>query len=166
MNIMGLDQSFTSTGVVILDTSHKVIQAKIITTVKDKEDPLTNFKRADDISNKISELCVSEGVHHVNIEGLGFGAVGDATRNLAGLQYLIVTKLISIGVTIDIIPPTALKKFATGSGKAKKEDMYESIQEKDSKFFEELSLVKKTKGRYDVADAYWLAMVGERHNEP
>lgn len=155
--IMGIDQSFTSTGVVI-SKNGKVVHHELIFTIKDKMDLMTNFKRAEDIANQIRAIAVREFVTDVVIEGLGFGASGDATRNLAGLQYLIVTKLIDLDITPKIIAPTSLKKFATGSGKAKKTEVFDAIEAHNPEFFVINSKVLKTKGRYDLADAYWLSV--------
>lgn len=155
---MGIDQSYTSTGIVIKNDNGDVVHDELIMTTKDKDDYYTNFVRAEEISNKVIEIAVAELVTHVNIEGLGFGATGDATRNLAGLQYLIITKLLNIGLKPTIVAPTSLKKFATGSGKAKKTEVFDAIEAHNPTYFVKLSKVLKTKGRYDLADAYWLAV--------
>lgn len=157
MYTIGIDQSYTSTGVVIAK-GDDVIHYEIINTAKDHNDAMTNFRRAEEISDKIYDLCVKYDVTGIHIEGLGFGATGDATRNLAGLQYLIITKILKLGIDPLIIAPTSLKKFATGSGKAKKEEVFDCIEAKNPSFYISLQDVKKTKGRYDLADAFWLAM--------
>lgn len=158
MNTLGIDQSFTCTGLVVVDENEEVIGYKLINTDKDKEDTYTNFRRAKKISDEIVEYIISMNIDKVHIEGLGFGASGDATRNLAGLQYLIVNECLDRGIEPLIVAPTSLKKFATGSGKAKKTEVFESIEDSNPSFFKDLLEVKKTKGRYDLADAYWLAV--------
>jgi Holliday junction resolvasome RuvABC endonuclease subunit len=89
---------------------------------------------------------------------------GNATRDLAGLQFVIINKLRFKGTySVDIIAPNAVKKLATGNGKAKKQELYEALPESTQKAFDELG-VKKTTGRYDLTDAYWIAMaIKEKH---
>jgi len=59
------------------------------------------------------------------------------------------------GDRISIVPPTTLKKFATGNGNAKKEAMFDALPSETKQVFEEKTL--KSKGRFDVTDAYWLS---------
>ena len=149
----GIDQSTTSTGLFI---DKPVPYYQIIGTSKDADDHLDVFTRCAAISDEINTAL---GIHrptHVNIEGLGFGAVGNATRNLAILQGVIVCGIMRMhpDIIIDIIAPTALKKFATGDGKASKEGMYTALPEEIKRLF---SGVKKSKGLSDVTDAYFLS---------
>ena len=159
---MGIDQSYTCTGVVIIDTSNhnKVIHHDVYATSKD-EHPLEKFKRAHDIASWIMDVAFNHSVEQINIEGLAFAATTNATRDLAGLQYVIVTKVMETDITINVITPTSLKKLSTGDGRAKKEQMVDAVQSHNINFYEILMAYKKTKGRYDVADAYWLANYAE-----
>jgi len=116
-------------------------------------------------SNLIAEFLLSTAVFHkvdlVAIEGLAFGMRGDATRDLAGLQYAIVNKLrFEGGFRVEIIAPNAVKKFATGDGRAKKEVLYEALPKSTQEVFLGIG-VKKTTGLYDLTDAYWIAMAIE-----
>lgn len=161
MKIMGIDQSYTSTGIVVAE-SGLALCAEVVSTERDLDDELDTFKRSIHIRNEIIRAAKDHHVDKVHIEGLSFGSVTNATRNLAGLQYMIVTALIEMDIPVKIIAPTTLKKFATGSGKAKKIDMYDSVATKDPVFAEmTLRSFKKTKGGYDVADAFWLAVFEE-----
>ena len=55
-----------------------------------------------------------------------------------------------------IVPPTTLKKFATGSGKADKNEMIAALPVDVREHFNAQGY-KKTTGLTDVADAYWLS---------
>ena len=157
--ILGVDQSFSCTGLCLFDGNEHIFST--IQTVPDKEDKLEKFKRAKYIAKEISELCMIHGVTDVRIEGLAMGkAIGNSTRDLAGLQYVIVNELMENHpeISITIITPTSLKKFATGKGNAKKDGMFESLPENIQ---DVLIGYPKTKGRFDLADAYWLAMFKE-----
>ena len=154
---LGIDQSFTSTGVVVVGPDNKVRNFQIISTTKDDLDPLAIFKRAMHISDKISTICTNFPISEIRIEGLGMSSIGNATRNLAMLQYAIISNILKHHPHIDIkiIAPTALKKKSTGNGKAQKTDMYQALPDDVKEVFKD---VKKTKGLYDLTDAYFLAV--------
>ena len=154
--IMGLDQSFTSTGVCI--NSENGFDFRVIPTVPDKEDPLEKFKRAMFISDAICDMIKEQNVDKVNIEGLALGrAIGNSNRDLAILQGVIVCDILKkfSGLNINIVVPTTLKKFATGKGNAPKDMLFECLPD-DIK--ENLSKIPKSKGRLDLCDAYWLSV--------
>lgn len=159
MITVGIDQSYTSTGVVVIHDDF--FESLIITTQPNKEDPLEKFRRAEYIAEHVVGMIASvEGeVDKVYIEGLGFAARGDATRDLGGLQYMIVNRLIYSGLPPVIIAPTSLKKRFAGHGKATKDDMVEAVQQVDQKAYQEMMGIPKSKGRYDMADAYALAHI-------
>ena len=119
-----------------------------------KLDALDSFKRVAEIASRIEFLCDLYSVESVRIEGLSYGSVGQATRTLAGLHYVIVDRLMRASIDVAVIAPTALKKAATGTGRADKQMMLDAVRENDR---EKLSKYGKTKGRFDLADAYHLA---------
>lgn len=160
---VGIDQSITSTGLVILVDG--MVSAKAIRTEKDQGGTMEKLRR-------IRSICagVIESIDHaqnsnplyqvdIRIEGLGYGSAGDATRDLAGLQYLILDRLVSAGYTnVTIIPPTTLKKFATGKGNCGKVEMLDSLPDLvKENFVAKFKKSGKKRGLWDVADAYWLA---------
>ncbi|CEP35092.1 Putative uncharacterized protein [Halomonas sp. R57-5] len=128
---------------------HEVIETKL-----NKIDALDSFKRVVEIASRIEFLCDLYSVSSVRIEGLSYGSVGQATRTLAGLHYVIIDRLMRGSIDVAVIAPTALKKAATGSGRADKQQMLEAVPKDDR---EQLSKYGKTKGRFDLADAYHLA---------
>jgi len=146
--IVGIDQSFTSTALVAY---HKGIVAHTIVTSNKNDDIYT---RAAHIASGVIAFVNAHKPTTVLIEGLAFGGTGNATRNLAGLQMHIICQLRAAGHSVEIVPPTTLKKFATGSGKASKVEMHAALPNPIST---QLSGYKKTKGLYDVVDAYWLS---------
>ncbi|WP_157693154.1 crossover junction endodeoxyribonuclease RuvC [Halomonas sp. R57-5] len=151
----GIDQSLTKTEVVIFDNdSQTMIYHEVIETKLNKIDALDSFKRVVEIASRIEFLCDLYSVSSVRIEGLSYGSVGQATRTLAGLHYVIIDRLMRGSIDVAVIAPTALKKAATGSGRADKQQMLEAVPKDDR---EQLSKYGKTKGRFDLADAYHLA---------
>lgn len=157
MKVLGIDQSFTSTGWCILEDD-TVVKHGIITSDKNK----TIFERSIDVAEEISSLIKKEEIDYVALEGLPFMSRSNVTRDLAGLQFIIVECLIKLNKSYLIIPPTSLKKFATNSGKASKEDMFEALPKEIKNKF---GKTPKTKGRFDITDSYWLAKKGENEWE-
>lgn len=153
---LGIDQSFTSCGVVLLDESKNVIEATTIKTSKEQD----IFERAWYIADTISSdfLTVYEP-EIVGLEGLAFSKFGDATRDLAGLQFTLVNyfrHFHELKENLVIVSPNELKKFATTKGNAKKEQMVDSLPKNVLESFRDQNY-KKTTGLYDVTDAYWIA---------
>jgi crossover junction endodeoxyribonuclease RuvC len=160
MMVLGIDQSLTSTGW-CLSLDGEPIRYGIITSDKNK----SNYLRAMDVANEISDLLflmLKEKLDIVVIEGLPFMSRSNVTRDLAGLQFLVYDRLFDYFKerNILVVPPTSLKKFATGSGKASKDDMFESLPDNVKAKFR---TTPKTKGRSDITDAYWLARYGEEN---
>lgn len=146
---IGIDQSYTSTGIVIIDGIDQLIDYKIITSDKSK----SIHQRAHDIAEKIMFKIEQYNDVYIAIEGLAYGMRGNATRDLAGLQFVIMDNLLDYNVKI--VTPTELKKFATGNGRASKDEMIAKLPEYILNIFNK---IKKSKGLADLADAYHLAM--------
>lgn len=150
---MGIDQSFRKTGICVVDSEENVLFHDVISTECGDKSILTKVDNAVEIARQLVVLVDIYNVDLVNIEGLSFGARGDATRDLAGLLFIILSYLKKV-VDVEIIPPNTLKKHATGNGRASKEDMLSSLPDDMIEAFMKVSIAK---GRYDLADAYWLA---------
>ncbi len=149
MSIVGIDQSFTSTALWIAhdDGTYDKVVIK-----SDKTQDV--FDRAQFIASTVVHHVKKYKVEEIRIEGLAFGSTGSSTRDLAGLQMLIVCELRHEGYDPKIIPPNTLKKASTQDGRASKEKMHDSLPQpiKDA-----LASTKKAHGLYDLVDAYWLA---------
>ena len=149
--IMGIDQSLTSTGIVIVN-GIDVIHSEVICSIKTDN----TYKRITDISIRCLDLANKFKPNDIVIEGLAFGSFGKATRDLAGLHFVIASLLLLNQHKVHVIPPTQLKKLATGHGKASKKDMYASLPSHIKDYFVNKKF-KTTSGLYDVTDAYFLA---------
>lgn len=116
------------------------------------------FTRAWDVSRKVGALAMQYEVDSTAVEGLAFGKFGDATRDLAGLQFCVVNVIRQICKgELTIITPNTVKKVATGKGNSKKEPMYDALPDDVKGLFEQKKY-KKTTGRYDLTDAYWIGV--------
>lgn len=145
--IVGLDLSLTSTGVVYCFPEAGTIQSAII-----KTSPKQNYmERYNQILDEVRVACRSKDVIFF-IEGYSLGSFAKSTAmsNLIELGGIIRFYLWEQGIPFIIVPPTLLKKFVTGKGNAKKEDIKLGIYKRYAKEF-------KTS---DEADAYGLVAMG------
>jgi Holliday junction resolvasome RuvABC endonuclease subunit len=152
MIILGIDQSYTSSGLVVVD-GDKLLYSGVFKTPKDMD----IFERAWRIGEHVLEKIEEFGVEAVAIEGLAFGMTGNATRDLAGLQFVIVSKIQFVaGKLVAVISPKSLKVFATANGKATKKEMIAAVPEDVNSIFKGQGY-KLTTGLADLSDAYFLA---------
>jgi len=149
--LMSIDQSLSSSGIIVWQ---KDIAWLIISSNKDD----TIISRIRFITNEIKELIEKYDVTHVVIESLPYGINSTSVRPLAGLYFCIGNLCEDLGIHFDEANVTAVKKYATGSGKAKKADMIEAFKESNPELFKKItnSNVRKTTGLADLADAYWI----------
>ena len=158
----GIDQSFTSTGLCIIDQMGNLIYHGTIHT--DPKEDGNRFIRASKIANEIVDVIEKYKPFYISIEGLAFGARGNAARDLAGLQFAIMStaheRVPQLAKRIEIVSPKHLKLHATGIGTASKELMCKALPVDVKKTI--ARTYPKTKGRSDVTDAYWLARYGLR----
>lgn len=167
MKYLGIDQSFTSCGLVVIDDYSQLIYHSIV-----KSNPKdTVFKRAWDILKAIEKILVEYQVNYIAIEGLAFAKIGNATRSLAILQGVLVSNLQynpPVGhklksSEIPIISPSMLKKYATGKGKATKLDMIKALPLNISQQWSTISIKN---GLDDLADAYHISFYLKTHTKP
>jgi Holliday junction resolvasome RuvABC endonuclease subunit len=151
MKVLAIDQSYTSTGIVLFeDGAFK--NAELYKTDPEKD----VYERVWDLTLHIISLVLDHKPDVIALEGLAFSKFGNATRDLAGLQYtLVVTLRHTFKHKVVIIPPNTVKKNATGKGNAKKPEMYEVLPEGVKQYFKDMG-AKKTKGLFDLTDAYWI----------
>lgn len=158
MRIMGIDQSFTCTGVWIFD--YECNETVYYCGIKSKNgDYIDNIERAEYITSEIINIATSYVIDKVNIEGLSFGSNGQSTRDLGGLFFLIISNLRKNGFDeIDVISPKTLKKISTGNGNASKDDMFDALPDGEQ---ERINHFTTKKEREDLTDAYFLATYKE-----
>lgn len=157
---MGIDQSYRSTGLVVIDENEKILHSEIIPSNKEDEVYFSAWL----ITNNIIQTVNQFKPDNIAIEGLSYGLRGNATRDLAGLQFMIISRIKyeNSYKNIIIVAPLTLKKFATGSGsaKTKKIDIIKSLPEYALTHFLEYG-VKKTTGLGDLADAFFLSKIAK-----
>lgn len=87
----------------------------------------------------------------IGLENFAMHAIGRMTaiaENVGVLKYLLYRRGHSVPT---MISPTACKKFATGNGRASKDDMVESFEHETG-----LDSESARKAKDDIADAYFL----------
>ncbi|CAM5794693.1 hypothetical protein [Brevibacillus borstelensis] len=115
MRFVGIDPS-TKTGFVALDEQGNVLRAKELTGVG-AVDPKRMVSLIDEIVDHLRPNDV------VCIEGFAFGAQGQGVDFQYGLGHGIRMALYRRGRQYIEVNPTSVKKFATGKGNTKKDEM-------------------------------------------
>ena len=154
---MGVDQSLTSTGVVLL--TNGVIKRETdvwrITSNKDNN----QYERVRQICDTFADILKSVAPDRLVFEGLAFGAKGNSVRVLAGVQFGMIVEALRLGYQVNsnlfIVTPNEVKKHATGVGNCDKQAMFKALP--DNAREKLLANHKKTTGLFDVTDAYWIA---------
>lgn len=159
---LGIDQAYAHTGWNVLDSDRNIVDCGVITTTKEE----CIFSRANHIKTQLG-LLVQKHTPEIAIEGLAYGMTGNATRDLAGLQFVIICHLQDLNYTANIIAPKSIKMHAhqllvkiepniKAKEMKKKQNMYRALPQKTRDQLEPYKLLR-TKGLYDVTDAYFLA---------
>lgn len=147
--IIGLDISLTSTGISVISPSGKFVGSEVVTT--DRDGYNSRMDRINYIIEKIYSVLNSYKNKYVVIEHYAFGKY-DSAYTLAELGGAIRYTLYKDGIEFLEVVPTVLKKFFTGSGNAKKEDIKAWIYKRYN-----VEFMDKTN---DEADAFVCAVYG------
>ena len=151
---VGLDLSLAKTGVVILNDGEKVFEGLIKskpTGDSSREETVRLIEICNDIELTIEDNLGDEAPDIVVIEGLAFMAQGTSLVQLAGLNYMVRSMLVSQEWPFQIVAPSTLKKFVTGSGASKKDVMLlETYKVWGESFLDD-----------NICDAFGLAKIGE-----
>lgn len=107
--------------------------------------------RLSEMAQELEELLEGRNLHTAVIEGYAFGAKSRSHR-LGEIGGVLRVVLYRAGVRKFIeVPPTSLKKWATGFGTASKDDMVAAV----------LSKLGHLVPSHDVADAAMLYLAGQ-----
>ena len=143
--IIGLDLSLTGTGISVL--TNLGAKTNVVKT-SSKQPMMDRYKQI--LASVLATADVGTSLYI--IEGYSFGSFmkSSSLSNLMELGGIIKYELSLKGAPFYVVPPTVLKKFITGKGNAKKEDM-------------KLALYKKYEFEFetsDEADAFALSILG------
>ena len=118
----------------------------------------SNEERYDKISDIFLNVMKSSNVTTFSIEGYAYGGSG-VVFHIAENTGLLKHKVYKEGIDINIYPPSRIKKFATGSGRADKSQMYESFLKETGLDLRKLLNYEKTKIESpisDIVDSYYI----------
>lgn len=148
MIIVGIDPSLTSTGICTMSEDGTVLESLAIKPVEKGTERLALFRHDFRL---ITGKCQKEETYAF-VEGYAFGAMNkrEALGELGGVLRL---SLYDDGIRVVVVPPTSLKKFATGKGNADKIAMAVALQK-------QYGLEYPTS---DQTDAYFLAELGRAY---
>ena len=116
----------------------------------------SDFSRYENISDWAMEYLT--GCEQISIEGYAFGAKGKVfhiAENTGVLKY----RLHQAGIPVEVIPPSAVKKQASGKGNANKEEMYKAFVKETGIMLQGIiSPGKKDIGNpvSDIVDSYFI----------
>lgn len=151
-----LDISLNSTGFAVLTEDRALLNYGFIDydkLITEKNKELIYHEKTNLQLDKIRILLREHSINEVFLERFSFGSFGNsnAVSVLAEVTGAIKLYLYNHSIPYHAISPQTVKKFITGSGRAKKEDVYESI----------VSLYPSVSGsRYDVTDAIGVGLTG------
>jgi Holliday junction resolvasome RuvABC endonuclease subunit len=140
--VYGLDLSLTSTGIASNAGWADVIRPAA---------KLRGHERLAFLRTEI--LDRSAGADLIAVEGPAFGAKGSAYHQLAGMWWLITHALWRRNDRVAIVPPSNVKRYATGKGNANKDDIMREVSRRFDWF----------QGGNDSADALILASLAADH---
>ena len=148
--IIGVDQSLRKTGVCMMRTDGSVFGFEAI--IPDPKTRYSDFGRILYIRDQLLDMVVI-GRDDVAIESPALGAKGNSLPVLTALYYTLCIGLIDRGYMPYVFSPCEVKKTA-GKGNLDKIAMYDRLPSEVRK----MVLEKGQYVRYDLTDAYWVAM--------
>jgi Holliday junction resolvasome RuvABC endonuclease subunit len=112
--VVGLDLSLTRTGIACYDGSAHVLRPKT-----------RGCERMVEIREGILDWMIvpTWPVDLVAIEGFSYGSKGRAVFDIGGIGWVIRVALHETGIRYVEVPPSVLKRYATGRGNADKQAM-------------------------------------------
>lgn len=137
----------------LLDKNESVIEGNR------QGETLLSMRRFDKIASWFIERIVREAVDVVFIENYSFGSRGGLAFSIAENTTTLKMKLYNLNIKTRIIPPTTVKKFATGKGTATKEMMVDAFHGVMPPF-EVLQEYSHDSPYTDLVDSYWVLQSG------
>jgi crossover junction endodeoxyribonuclease RuvC len=145
-HIIGIDQSLHSTGIIIMNESGLVIGRCVIVPPQG----CVGIDRLMYIENALTTIFQSTPITGAYMEGYAYGLQGAANFELGELGGIVKRAAYQAKVPLVIVPPATVKRFATGKGNAKKDEIRLAVYKRWG--FEAVT--------NDEVDAYVIARIG------
>lgn len=173
--VIGIDYSLTSPAMCIMGEPNmeRCMFYYLTSNVK----LVGNFKNAIGVEHKeyysdqerydniaeffLNKIPLAPKLPDIFIEDYSFGSTG-RVFNIAENTGMLKYKLWEIGLKFTTVPPTVIKKFATGKGNADKAKMYEAFVNENKETYAMLFNKNLTLGSpvTDIVDSYYIAKYG------
>lgn len=126
-NVVGIDLSLTGTGIAFYDGDARTVDVDTIKSSGSKDASLYDRSvRLQVLLDRI--LRKTTGAQLAVIEGPSFGqARQGGQHDRAGLWWLVVDKLIELGLIVVEVSPASRAKYATGKGNAAKDAVLAAV---------------------------------------
>lgn len=181
MVIAGIDLSLTSPSICIHHGevfSYDACKIYYLTSTKKsiiRDDTLVGSEwplyssdphRYDVVSKWALDALIANNVSKVFLEGYAFNAVGRVFQ-IAENTGILKHKLWQSGIDCVVVPPTVIKKFATGKGNANKEALNTSFETETCILLKEkLKLTSKQwNPSSDIIDSFYICKYGVDHGK-
>lgn len=160
---VGTDSNFEDCHIYFLSNVKK-LERTYLNNITGSNIPKTfdsNEVRFDLISNWVMDILQRHRVSTVFLEGYALGAKGQVFQ-IGENTGVLKNKMFNSGIDIIVIEPTVIKKFFTGKGNAKKDQMYDSFYSKTNIQLLEVFDVKKKDSNpvSDIVDSYAILQCG------
>ena len=148
---VGIDASFSGTGVVVMNNEFKIIEQRLIGTKK--RDSIYDIEERMLYIVKALEciLKYKKDIKLALIEGISYGSTGDGAAQLAALNYFIRIFLLQNEIPYSDVSPSKLKQFVSGKGQSKKNMMLKEVYKKWGEDFDD----------GNICDSYALARLAQ-----
>jgi len=123
---LGIDQSLRSTGLVILpEAGNQALELRVIQPKK-----LSGAARLRYLRDGVRDIMIRyTSTQHACLEGYSLHSV-NRSFDLGEVGGILRLCLYDMGLSFTVVPPTTLKKFASGRGTADKEDMRRGVNQR------------------------------------
>jgi len=178
--IVGIDYSLTSPAICVnhndklnfyyLTNKKKYIgeMSKNIMGVEHSEykTPIERFSQISNWAiNTFNRLSYISNNLNIFIEGYSFGSKGQGVFQIAENGGILKYRLEQLKLPYEVLPPSVIKKGATGKGNADKDMMYEAFEKETKINLKKIFDTEKVGNPIsDIVDSYFIQKVGNENS--
>lgn len=145
-NVVGFDGSLTSSG-------YSFMADGTLHVGRIRPKVLRGAERLSFIANFAEEIFLRADADFLALENYSMGSKGSRVFHIGELGGVLKLVAVRKGMRILTVPPTSLKIFATGNGRAEKEDVIQGIAANWGVRID----------KHDEADAFVLMKIGQAY---